>query len=144
MTRPMCGRLTWMVLPDVAMVAGCAKPEPQRKVVTRDGEITRIDQATGTVAMKTFVQKQQTFVDVAGVVTGDTQILVNDRPATLADLKIGDTVTVDGYSQGKGVDIRWVPLVVRVTRTDLFAAPASAPAASDEAASQPAESQPAP
>ena len=81
----------------VGMVATAFCEEPaaaKKEAQTKTGVVKKVDVAGKSVVV--MVKRELTFT-----VTDDTKILQGDAAKTLADVKEGDTVTVD-YTHGGG------------------------------------------
>ncbi len=79
----------------LALCAGCAEKESQPEVISLEGKIEKIERQTDTTGKITVVyynEKQKQEVPGTGVVTKETEIMIDGAVATLKDLREGERV----------------------------------------------------
>ncbi len=80
-------------------VAGCRRPVQERKYDAVAGVATEIDLDTGYVSMDWRNEETGEVRRLTGQVTQETEIFINGIGAELADVRLGDRVTVVVYHQ---------------------------------------------
>lgn len=96
-----------------------------RTYLLKAATITKLDPQARTAEIEFTHPKSGRTMRVPGLIPADCQIYINDTPATLTDLQVGDSVSgqvVIHYDQSV------TPTWVRVKRPVADSAPASAPA----------------
>ena len=101
-------RITVILLTIVCLcgltMAGCKSKDSKIQNRTLHGTIATIDVANGSVSMNWFNEKMGKPMIVGGQILDDTEIYIDGKMADLGQLKEGDEVVVDGYSEkGKGI-----------------------------------------
>jgi hypothetical protein len=84
---------------------GCKQDEPTFEVVPLTGTIEKIERTgedTGTISVLYYSEKHQQELIGTGVVTADTEIMINGAVAKLADLREGDHVRGEVRIDKKG------------------------------------------
>lgn len=74
---------------------GCRKQEPTFEIVTLEGKIESIERTTdevGEITVLYYSEKHQQEIAGIGLVTGETEIMVNGAIGKLRDLREGDRV----------------------------------------------------
>lgn len=92
-------RTSLLVLPvllgAVCALSGCKKEDEAPTVISLSGTIKDIEKTgadTGNVRVSYFSEKHNQEMTGEGMVTPETEILINGAAGTLADLKKGDRV----------------------------------------------------
>jgi len=80
----------------VIVVGSLYRKRHQTNVYQTQGTITGIDVARRQASLEFTHPKSGQHFQLAGEVPEDCRISIDDKPATLADLKVGDTVRVEG------------------------------------------------
>jgi hypothetical protein len=130
MAKDMKTRLIIAVVAIVVVIVVGSEYRRQQKDSVRqiEGTITAIDVAARQASVEFVHPKSGQRFQLAGDVPADCEIRIDDKPATLADLKVGDVVQVKG-TMG---DNR------RVTATAVWATRSTPTATAPAAASRPA------
>ena len=81
----------------VLLVGGCRRPVQERKYDAVAGVATGIDLDTGHVSMDWRNEETGDVRRLTGQVTHETEICINGIGAELADVRLGDRVTVVVY-----------------------------------------------
>lgn len=93
------------------------------RVVTVQGTVGTIDLVNRSAALQIVHPKTGQLIEIPGSVPDNCEITIDGQPATLADVRSGEMVTVNGALSATGkATVNWV----RVHRA---AAPTSAPTA---------------
>ncbi len=83
----------------VIFAGGCRRPVQERKYDAVAGVATEIDLDTGNVSMDWQNEETGDVRRLTGRVTQETEIFINGIGARLADVRLGDRVTVVVYHQ---------------------------------------------
>ncbi len=83
----------------VILVGGCRRPAQERKYDAVAGVASEIDLDTGNVSMDWRNEETGDVRRLTGEVTQETEIFINGIGAELADVRLGDRVTVIVYHQ---------------------------------------------
>jgi len=109
----------WVLLGiTVAVVTGglaCQRDVPRRKYNTFEGRVLEIDLAKKRVRVE--IERDGRTNTAWGQFDDKTEIVINGRAATPADVQVGDNVKVIWYKQGEGEDRRLMASKVEITRT---------------------------
>ncbi len=81
----------------VILVGGCRRPVQERKYDAVAGVASEIDLDTGRVSMDWRNEETGDVRPLTGQVTQETEIFINGIGAQLADVRLGDRVTVVVY-----------------------------------------------
>ncbi|MGD8453353.1 MAG: hypothetical protein PVJ57_16190 [Phycisphaerae bacterium] len=109
----------------VAVTAMVARRMLRSKKYTVTGTIVRVDLTTRTAAMAVVHPKTGQTLEIEGRVPPECPIWIDEEPADLEDLRVGETVQVEGVmSWDRTMSANWV----RATRA--AETPATAPATS--------------
>jgi len=81
----------------VILAAGCRRPAQERKYDAVTGVATEINLDTGDVSMDWRNEETGGVRRLTGRVTQETEIFINGIGAELADVRLGDRVTVVVY-----------------------------------------------
>ncbi len=79
----------------IAVFAGCNKDDDKLKIQTLEGTIEKITinaDGTGEITVVYFSEKQGQDIPGTGLVTNETEILINGAVAKLADIREGERV----------------------------------------------------
>lgn len=99
--------------------AGCRKDEPSFEVLSLEGRIENIEETgdgTGSVSVLYYNEKQKQDVIGVGLVTPETEIMINGALAKLSDLRAGDRVRGEVRVEGKGAERRQIAIKIRIDR----------------------------
>lgn len=99
--------------------AGCRKDEPSFEVLSLEGRIEKVDVATdgtGSVSVLYYNEKQKQDVIGVGVVTPETEIMINGALGKLSDLRAGDRIRGEVRVEGKGADRKQIAIKIRIDR----------------------------
>ena len=105
--------ILWFLCP------GCSEPEPGFELVTLEGtieEITRNTDESGQITVLYYSEKQGQEIIGTGLVTRETQIMVNGAIARLRDLREGDRIRGEVRVEKKGDDKIQTALKIYVDR----------------------------
>lgn len=97
-----------------------------RQYTLENATITRLDLATREGEIEFVHPKSGRTIPVTGQIPPDCPITIDGKPADLADVRVGDKVSVCGLIY---VDYSLKPLWVHVTRTGATSQPTTSPAA---------------
>lgn len=100
-------------------LGGCGDDKPRVEVLSIEGTIEAIDarkDGTGSVKVSYFSPKRQEEIVGTGMVTKETEILINGAVATLKDLRVGDRVRSDVRVEKKNGARTLVALTVYIDR----------------------------
>ncbi len=112
----------------VIVVGSLYRKRHETNVYEIRGTITGIDVAGRQASLEFTHPKNGQRFQLAGEVPTDCRISIDDKPATLADLKVGDTVRVEGtIDSGKRVTAKAI-WAMRATPTATAPTTASRPA----------------
>jgi hypothetical protein len=105
----------------LSLGTGCRERKPKTEIVKLEGKVEKIiphPDGTGEIVVRYYSKKHKQEVEGAGLVTAETEILVNGKPASLSDLKLGEPVSgevrIERDSKGK----RLVALKIHVDRAE--------------------------
>ncbi len=99
--------------------AGCRKDEPSFEVLSLEGRIENIEvrgDGTGSVSVLYYNEKQKQDVIGVGLVTPETEIMINGALAKLSDLRAGDRVRGEVRVEGKGAERKQIAIKIRIDR----------------------------
>ena len=77
------------------LVTGCREKNNAPEILDIEGQITRViahEDGTGEIAATFHSKKQDAEIEGVALVTAETQIFINGKPATLADLREGERI----------------------------------------------------
>ncbi len=119
-TSPRLAACPWRAsgLAALFALAGCRKEEEKRTVVPLEGKVERIalkSDGTGEITVS-YTDKQQRPATGTGLVTTETDIMINGAVATLKDIREGDRVRGEVRMDKKGDERKLVALRIRVER----------------------------
>ena len=121
MYRRSFGRLLrGVVLPATLFVAGCGEKAPKPEVVTLSGKIERIERTTdesGRITVVYYSEQHQQEMSGTGIVTKETEVMINGAIAKLRDLREGDRVTGDVRVEKSGKERKQVALKIHADRS---------------------------
>ena len=103
----------WLACP------GCRKDEPGFEVITLEGKIEQIDRTTdetGEITVLYYSEKHKQDMLGAGLVTRETEIMINGAIAKLKDLREGDRVRGEVRIEKMGERKRQIALKIYVDR----------------------------
>ncbi len=104
----------------VILIGGCRGPAaPERKYDAVAGVASEIDLDTGNVSMDWRKQETGDVLRLTGQVTQETEIFINGISAELADVRLGDRVTVVVYHQ-LDEPTRRIVTQVQIERSEQF------------------------
>jgi hypothetical protein len=105
----------------LSLEAGCREKKPETEIIQLEGKVEKViphPDGTGEIVVRYYSKKHKQEVEGTGLVTAETEILVNGQPAKLSDLKPGETVSgevrIERGSKGK----RLVALKIHVDRAE--------------------------
>jgi hypothetical protein len=121
-------------LPILAAGPACRRDEPIPIHKTISGTAESIDEASNQVSMRWYNDKKQRDEIVSGVVTDQTEILINGRVARLGHIRVGDRVKVTGRILLEPSNAPYIATRIEVARDDFEPDPtATRPAATASA-----------
>jgi hypothetical protein len=106
-------------------VAGCRESKPSAEVVSLEGKIEKLKVNTdggGEITLRYYSEKQRQELLGVGMVTSETEIMINGAIARLKDLREGDRVRGDVRVEIKGEQRRNVAVRIYVERPQPTAA----------------------
>jgi len=98
---------------------GCREKDPGFDVITLEGKIDRIKRITdetGEITVIYYSEKHKQDMAGIGVVTRETEIMINGAIAKLKDLREGDSVSGEVRVEKKGKEKRQIALKIHVDR----------------------------
>ena len=93
----------WVV--SLLLAPGCRNDKPSFEVLALEGKIETLDirsDGTGEISVLYYSEKQKEEIIGTGLVTSETEILINGAVAKLADLREGDRVRGQVRVEKKG------------------------------------------
>jgi len=107
-----------LLLGSTLLIAGCSKydEEPEHRQI--EGTVEKLNLDKGEVAMRFFHKKTQTEQVISGMVTDQTEVLINGRVAALKDIRLKERITVTGYRKGSGRNAQIVAVKVEIERAE--------------------------
>ena len=103
----------------VILAGGCRRPIQERKYDAVAGVASEIDLDTGNVSMDWRNEETGEVRRLTGQVTQETEIFINGIGAELADVRLGDRVTVVVYHRPDD-PTRWIVTQVQIERPEQF------------------------
>ena len=123
MTRTWHTHVTRNVYPlmvaSLLLYPGCRQRDPGFEVISLEGKIEKIDLApndTGEITVVYYSEKRKQEVVGTGLVTRETEIMINGAVATLKDLREGDRVRGEVRVEKKHGKKRQIALKIYVDR----------------------------
>ncbi len=116
----------------VILTGGCRRPVQERKYDAVAGVASGIDLDTGNVSMDWRNEETGDVLRLTGQVTQETEIFINGIGAQLADVRLGDRVTVVVYHQPDD-PTRRIVTQVQIERPEQFVRDHPGPAKSTAA-----------
>lgn len=101
------------------LIAGCREEDEGPRVIEIEGTITRVlanPDGTGEIAASFRREKDNEQTEGVALVTAETRILINDKPATLGDLHEGERIHGQVRSEKIGKVRRYTALTVHADR----------------------------
>lgn len=101
------------------LASGCRNDKPGFEVIALEGKIETIDirsDGTGEISVLYYSEKQKEEIIGTGLVTPETEILINGAVARLADLREGDRVRGQVRVEKKGKERKQIALKIYVDR----------------------------
>lgn len=110
-----------MLLIPVLLLAspGCRKQDPGFEIVTLEGkieQIERITDETGEITLLYYSEKHKQEMTGMGLVTRETEIMINGAIGKLQDLREGDRVRGEVRIEKTGKEKRQIALKIYVDR----------------------------
>jgi hypothetical protein len=108
-----------LLLAVLATCPGCRRDEPGFEVMSLEGKIEKIELETGETGKITvlyYSEKHKQDVAGTGLVTKDTEIMINGAIAKLSDLRVGERVRGEVRVEKKGRVKTQVALKITVDR----------------------------
>ncbi len=99
--------------------SGCRENEPDFEVVTLEGKVEKIDLKSdeiGKISVLYYSEKQQRDMIGVGLVTAETEIMINGAVAKLRDLREGDRVRGEVRVEKKRGHKKQIALKIYVDR----------------------------
>ena len=96
-------------------MSGCKDKKQERVYRVIPGVAKSVDPASGKVSME-FTHPDKGTIELVGVVTQETEIIIDGRVAKLEDVKMGEDVEVTGYKVGEGTAAQLVVVKVSIER----------------------------
>ena len=107
------------VLTCAVVFGGCRKNEEGPKVQSLKGKVERIEvnpDGTGRITIIYFSEKQDQEITGTGLVTKETEILINGAVASLSDIREGERVRGEVRIIKKGEERTQVALKIYIDR----------------------------
>ncbi len=109
----------------ILICAGCREERPAPKIISLVGRVESIKLNTGQVEFRFYHEERDAEVVEEGLVTKETEIRIDGRVVTLADVRRGDRANVVIRVEKDRGEIEYVATKVEISR----GAPATQPAA---------------
>lgn len=103
----------------LCIVVGCSKNEESAKVQSLQGKVEKLvvnSDGTGQITVLFFSEKQNQEVAGTGMITADTEILINGAVAKLSDIREGEHVRGEVRIEKKGSVKIQIVLKIHVER----------------------------
>ncbi len=107
------------VLTCAVSLGGCKKNEESTKIQILKGKVERIEvgpDGTGKITVLYFSEKQDQELTGTGLVTKETEILINGAVASLSDIREGERVRGEVRIVKKGEERTQVALKIYISR----------------------------
>lgn len=107
------------VLTCAVILGGCKKNEESPKIQSLKGKVERIDlnpDGTGRITILYFSEKEDQEMTGTGLVTKETEILINGAVASLSDIREGEHVRGEVRIVKKGDERTQVALKIYIDR----------------------------
>ncbi|MEP0843869.1 MAG: hypothetical protein HRF43_14290 [Phycisphaerae bacterium] len=104
------------VLTIAGWLGGCRNDSETPKSRVLSGRVVSIDAETGVLTGEFYIEKQQTRMNLSGKLAPDAEILINGMTAKLQDLRVDDSVKVEGWEEKRGEERNLIAKKVWVTR----------------------------
>ncbi len=101
------------------LVTGCREKDKGPEILDIEGQITRViahDDGTGEIVATFHSLKQNKEIEGVALVTAETKILINDKPATLADLREGERIRGQIRAEKVGKTRQYTALTIHADR----------------------------
>mgnify|MGYP000066584352 CR=1 FL=1 len=102
----------------VIACCSCGENEPDITVRTIPGTIMKIDAAQRRLTLRYVHEKSGVHREVEGDVLPGTEIFINGKLSTLADIKIGERAVIQGSIERKGDRTKISALKIDITRDE--------------------------
>ena len=102
----------------MVFAAGCNNNQPSVEYRELAGTIQKIDLNTGRVTLLFLHEKSGQYREIEGYVLPDTEIMINGRISKLADMKVGEHVSVHGRIETTGKTRRISAVKISVNRDE--------------------------
>ena len=96
----------------------CGDNEPKITVRTIPGTIMKIDTAKRRLTLRYMHEKSGVHREVEGDVLPDTEIFINGKLSTLADIKIGERAVIQGRIEKTADSTKISALKIDITRDE--------------------------
>lgn len=107
------------VLTCAVILGGCKKNEESPKVQSLKGKVEKIEvnpDGTGRITIIYFSEKQDQEITGTGLVTKETEILINGAVASLSDIREGERVRGEVRIVKKGEERTQIALKIYIDR----------------------------
>ncbi len=111
--------LCLLIVAGVLLTPGCRKQDPGYEVVPLEGKIEKIkltSDDTGKLSVSYYSEKHRQEVIGTGLVTRETEIMINGAIAGLKDLREGERVRGEVRIEKKGGEKKRIALKIYVDR----------------------------
>lgn len=108
-----------LIITGVLLTPGCRKREPDHDVIPLEGKIEKIVLAsddTGEISVSYYSEKHGQEVIGTGLVTRETEIMINGAVAKLKDLREGERIRGEVRIEKKGGEKKRIALKIYVDR----------------------------
>lgn len=101
------------------LLAGCrSQSKERRRTGSAKGTVTKIDLPNNNVSMKILSQKTGKELEVAGILTAETEVWVNGVRKGPTDVEVNDEIRVEYERTGDELEQKFVVKKVEVTRAE--------------------------
>ena len=108
-----------LIVAGILLTPGCRKQDPGYEVVPLEGKIEKIkltSDDTGEISVSYYSEKHRQEVIGTGLVTRETEIMINGAIAGLKDLREGERVRGEVRIEKKGGEKKRIALKIYVDR----------------------------
>jgi len=119
--------LILIAVPILLIVASILVVKFKTPTFETEGTITSLNAATRTASFEYQNPRTGKQIESSASIPEDCEILINDKPATLSDVRVGEKAVVRASWNKQKKEIR--PARVKIVRTASASQPATAPAA---------------
>lgn len=99
-------------------LAGCSKESDQPQYITIQGNVTHVDQQSGTVEVEFYSEKHQEKRRRTGKLAPNAEVLVNGATTPVENIFVGELVNITARLERQGDDKQFIATKVEVIRKE--------------------------